>query len=90
MSRAVAYIARCPEHGLHGERTECFVCNGPVEQVPMIELSQDPEGQEYAYRIRDSHGNLWPVSSEGEAERLARTSGVWVERALLGTWEPVQ
>ena len=29
------YIARCPVHGLHGERQECFVCGGPVEQVPM-------------------------------------------------------
>jgi hypothetical protein len=29
-------IARCPIHGLHGERTECFVCGGPVEQVPMV------------------------------------------------------
>lgn len=28
-------IARCPEHGLHGERAECFICGGPVEQVPM-------------------------------------------------------
>ncbi len=28
-------IARCPEHGLHGERQECFVCGGPVEQVLM-------------------------------------------------------
>lgn len=34
-SRSVS-IARCPEHGLHGERTECFVCDGPVEQVPMV------------------------------------------------------
>lgn len=31
-------IARCPEHGLHGERTECFVCHGPVEQVQMVPL----------------------------------------------------
>ncbi len=30
------YIARCPEHGLHGERKDCFVCGGPVEQVPMV------------------------------------------------------
>ena len=28
-------IACCPEHGLHGERTECFVCGGEVEQVAM-------------------------------------------------------
>lgn len=29
-------IARCPEHGLHGQRIECHVCGGPVEQVPMV------------------------------------------------------
>lgn len=33
----IIYIARCPEHGLHGQRDECFVCGGPVDQVPMIE-----------------------------------------------------
>lgn len=32
-------IARCPEHGLHGERTECFICGGPVEQVEMVPVS---------------------------------------------------
>lgn len=32
----VVYIARCPVHGLHGERHECFVCGGDVEQVPMV------------------------------------------------------
>lgn len=26
----------CPEHGLHGERDTCFVCDGPVEQVAMV------------------------------------------------------
>lgn len=36
--RQAVNIARCPEHGLHGERTECFVCGGPVEQVPMYPL----------------------------------------------------
>jgi hypothetical protein len=30
------HIARCPEHGLHGERKECFVCGGAVEQVAMV------------------------------------------------------
>lgn len=33
-----ANVARCPEHGLHGERTECFVCGGPVEQVRMVAM----------------------------------------------------
>lgn len=29
-------IARCHEHGLHGERTECFVCGGPVDQIDVV------------------------------------------------------
>jgi len=45
----VVYFARCPEHGLHGERTECFVCGKPVEQVPFVPAasassSKDEEG----------------------------------------------
>jgi hypothetical protein len=35
----VILAARCPEHGLHGERTTCFECGGPVEQVPMVRLA---------------------------------------------------
>jgi len=30
------YIARCPNHGLHGQRDKCYVCGGPVEQVAMV------------------------------------------------------
>lgn len=37
-------VARCPEHGLHGERTDCYVCEGPVEQVPMLEVSYEDLG----------------------------------------------
>lgn len=33
---AVVHVACCPTHGLHGERTECFECGGPVEQVEMV------------------------------------------------------
>ncbi|HWF25166.1 MAG TPA: hypothetical protein VG275_06955 [Solirubrobacteraceae bacterium] len=33
-------IARCPEHGLHGCRTECFFCGGPVDQVEMMALAE--------------------------------------------------
>lgn len=32
----VVLIARCPEHGLHGQRDTCFECGGPVEQVAMV------------------------------------------------------
>lgn len=36
MSDAVVYIAKCDEHGLHGEREECFTCGGPVEHVTYV------------------------------------------------------
>lgn len=32
----VVRFASCPTHGLHGERSECFVCGGPVDQVEMV------------------------------------------------------
>jgi hypothetical protein len=32
----VVHIARCPEHGLHGARKTCFICEGDVDQVPMV------------------------------------------------------
>jgi hypothetical protein len=60
----VTYIARCPEHGLHGERDECFVCGGEVEQVPFVPLDP-PSGQavvESAQQIRDV-ALLFPAGS---------------------------
>lgn len=33
-----AGIAYCPEHGLHGDRAECFVCGLPVQQITMVPL----------------------------------------------------
>lgn len=31
-------FACCPEHGLHGARSECFDCGAEVFQVPMVSL----------------------------------------------------
>ena len=42
MTAEPVYIARCPEHGLHGQRDSCFVCGGPVEQVPFVERDSSP------------------------------------------------
>jgi hypothetical protein len=39
IAQEVVEIARCPEHGLHGARTRCFVCDGPVEQVPLLPIN---------------------------------------------------
>lgn len=40
MTIEAVLIARCPQHGLHGERDSCFVCGGPVEQVLMAPVPQ--------------------------------------------------
>lgn len=29
-------VARCPVHGIHGQRTECFECGGEVEQLEVV------------------------------------------------------
>lgn len=39
-SPAVAYIAKCAEHGLHGERDECFVCGEPCAQIGYVRADQ--------------------------------------------------
>lgn len=36
----VVKVARCPEHGLHGQRETCFDCGGPVEQVEMVPFEE--------------------------------------------------
>lgn len=43
------YIAKCAEHGLHGERSECYVCGGEVEQVAMVPLAEVVT-REHAFR----------------------------------------
>lgn len=70
----VVYIARCPTHGLHGERTECFVCGGPVERVAMVPVSRQPEREPMAIPLEDgSYASCMPASE--------RTKGVhMVER----------
>lgn len=49
-------VTRCPKHGLHGERSECFVCGGPVEQVAMVDAREAAAALEAAERDRDSWG----------------------------------
>ena len=50
LQRAVN-IARCPTHGLHGERTECFVCGGEVEQVRMVPAGDTDASERKSYLI---------------------------------------
>lgn len=59
----------------------------------------DPEGQEYAYRVRYKErpdGPVWPRGARDlhDAKRscneiAVEVAEVWVERALLGDWERV-
>lgn len=61
----IVHIARCPEHGLHGCRQECFVCGGPVEQVPMVEVD----------------GRVCARPECGRSLRGMRTDAVWCSEA---------
>jgi hypothetical protein len=45
------FIARCPEHGLHGDRQDCFECGGSVEQVEMVEAATLTRYEEALLRI---------------------------------------
>lgn len=36
MTWPTIYVAHCPEHGLHGQRTSCFECSGRVDRVPLV------------------------------------------------------
>ena len=42
---AIVWIARCPEHGLHGQRDECFVCGQRVERVPLLPVTRGDMGR---------------------------------------------
>jgi hypothetical protein len=46
------FIARCPEHGLHGERQDCFECGTPVEQVEVVTLGALPKGADADLRLK--------------------------------------
>lgn len=88
-------IARCPEHGLHGERSECFVCGGPVDQVEMVPAVH---AEELTQRIGDLEARfsglvaiLGPVVPRVDAlERLAGGANVQLAEGLLQTLGPVR
>lgn len=52
MSDAVVYIARCAEHGLHGQRDECFVCGEMVEHVTFVRADMFLAEKAASYRLR--------------------------------------
>ncbi len=65
MTLEAAHIAWCPDHGLHGERTACFVCGGPVAQLPMIPAECALTGNEARLLLA-----LLSASSQPEDETL--------------------
>ncbi len=69
---AVVYIARCPEHGLHGCRTHCFECGVEVEQVPMVEARVSDEMVERAARTMFGLPLVGDVDAPGRALDIAR------------------
>jgi hypothetical protein len=59
-------IAWCPEHGLHGQRSECHESGGPVEQVQMVHLT---ENEARGLVLASIFGTPHPVPLEIESAR---------------------
>jgi hypothetical protein len=76
-SESAVHIARCPEHGLHGERDECFVCGGPVEQVPMVPADLDAATDRVLALLVRAYGARESAETRQQARHLASAaSGV--------------
>lgn len=58
----IVHIAWCPKHGLHGERQECFLCGGPVEQIPMVHAVAVGEGN--ANEARRLQSEVYKLAAE--------------------------
>jgi hypothetical protein len=73
-------IARCPTHGLHGQRHKCYVCGGPVEQVAMVPASELKAAETERDALRVEVEQLRAVIAEAQANGY-----VWIgARAALG------
>lgn len=57
----VIQVARCPEHGLHGLRSECHECGGPVDQVELA--------------LAGDFDRLWDVMAEIKRQDAFHPSG---------------
>lgn len=81
---AAVNIARCAVHGLHGERSTCFVCGGPVEQAPMVPAA---ERDRYWQALVDIAGHEnWQSETTGDIARAALGDADRTE--ITGACEP--
>jgi hypothetical protein len=63
-------VAYCSEHGLHGERSECFVCGGEVEQVAMVAAEDALIGPETLFCL-DCEGRAGPSCADYHGHGVA-------------------
>lgn len=61
-------VARCPQHGLHGQRSACHTCGGPVEQVEMVRLA---DVLEVVDRLAETAGTLAALCASSGLARIA-------------------
>lgn len=91
----IVNIARCPVHGLHGERTTCFAfehererdCDGTVDQVPMVEWDHASAAMVRLHEILTEAGRDIGTFAEFEEAWLcamaATTPGLWLPPDVL-------
>lgn len=73
-------IARCPEHGLHGARDECFECGKPVEQIPMVPVWRAEKAEAEVEKLRGASREVVRVATDPilhEQTIPLRRTGAW-------------
>jgi hypothetical protein len=68
-------IARCPKHGLHGQRSTCYACGDHVEQVPMVPVA---DVRDWVAEMRDQVATRRATNAPGFEEEFKQG----IERAL--------
>lgn len=82
----VVNIAHCPEHGLHGSRERCFVCDQPVEQVPMVPASRLDAVRIAAVRAYCERQVAEPNVSSSDPVAQGVATGVVIGARLVASW----
>lgn len=89
------FVARCPEHGVHGQRETCFECGGSVKQITVVPVAASVSMSEAAsdrlraalavlVAIEDRQQAVGPASSargglRAVADEIREVSDAWIE-----------
>lgn len=77
----VTMFARCPIHGLHGERRDCLICDGPVTQEEFVPISDFRAAEREYILLRETLRELDSAIRRGSNGEVAAQLGHRLEEA---------